>query len=110
MPEVISDPFLSVIFSDAESKLVPELDLHSVKVALINVTDDWSRQQEQEPPLTDEVREMITKALGYLNKAVDDVLSGVDDCDGFVNTVFQCRDHVMALDLMLRAQRIGYSS
>lgn len=42
-----------------------EPDLGEAKVRLAKIANDWSRQQEQEPLLNDEVRTMITQALKF---------------------------------------------
>jgi hypothetical protein len=82
-----------------------EPDLGEAKVRVFDIMNDWSRQQEQEPQLNEEVRSMITQALNFLAEAIDHVLAEPPaDPDDFISVVFQSRDRIMALDLMLRAQ------
>jgi hypothetical protein len=94
-------PFLRlwVILSDAEPDRQPTLA--AIKSEL---SAEWNRQQEQEESLSDEVRSMITQALEFLTGAVDHVVAANTDADEFIDIVFQCRDRITALDLMLRAQ------
>ena len=89
---------LDAIFSGAHP------DLHAGKAALTAMVQEWGRQQENEPLLDAEVRETITTALGFLGRAMDQLLADSTDPDAFISAVLQCRDCIMALDLMLRAQ------
>jgi len=47
---------------------------------------------------------LIAQALGILGRAMDQLLADSTDPDAFISAVFQCRDCIMALDLMVRAQ------
>ncbi len=78
----------------------PEPDLYAAKIAADQISREWDRRQHSGPSAEDEVPAMVTQALGMLADAIDHVLAGTGDLDGFVSTVLQCRDRVMAIDLM----------
>ena len=76
-------------------------DTPAARATIQNVLAAWNRQQLQVPDLPDDVRVLVTQCLEALAQAVDRL--GSPNPDDFVNATFRCRDRIVSLNLMLRA-------
>lgn len=75
-------------------------DPSAARTTMQNVLAAWNRQQLQ-VDLADDVRVLVTQCLESLAQAVDRL--GFPNPDDFVTATFRCRDRIVSLNLMLRA-------